>query len=122
MAALNFSFAWGAGSMVSTAADVAGFYRALLGGKLLRPQQLKQMETIVTGSGAKYGLGLWERPQICGDSWGHPGDAVGYRSFAWSSKNGKHQAVVLITKTVDPISADVDLALGTLVDDAFCGS
>jgi hypothetical protein len=59
---------------------------------------------------------------MCGDSWGHPGDAFGYRSFAWSSRNGKHQAVVLITKTTDPISPDVDVALGTLVDAAFCGS
>src|SRR4029453_15938979 len=45
---VSFSWAWGAGSMVSTAADVARFYRALFGGKLLRPQQLKQMETTVT--------------------------------------------------------------------------
>jgi D-alanyl-D-alanine carboxypeptidase len=122
VAALNFSFAWGAGSMVSTAADVARFYRALLGGKLLRPRQLKQMETIVTGPHGNYGLGLWEQPQLCGDSWGHPGDAVGYMGYAWSSTNGQHQAVVLITKTTQPISPDVDFALGTLVDDAFCGA
>ena len=32
------------------------------------------------------------------------------------------QAVVLITKTTEPISPDVDFALGTLVDDAFCAS
>jgi D-alanyl-D-alanine carboxypeptidase len=120
--ALNFSFAWGAGSMVSTAGDVARFYQALLGGRLLRPQQLKQMETTVTGSGGNYGLGLWEQPQFCGDSWGHPGDAVGYRSFAWSSKDGRHQAVVLVTTTTEPISGDMDVALGTLVDDAFCAS
>jgi D-alanyl-D-alanine carboxypeptidase len=119
---LNFSFAWAAGSMVSTARDVARFYQALLGGKLLRPQQLRQMETTVTGSGGDYGLGLWEQPQLCGDSWGHIGVAVGYSSRAWSSKNGQHQAVVLFTKTTEPISPDVDFALGTLVDDAFCGS
>jgi D-alanyl-D-alanine carboxypeptidase len=119
---LNFSFAWAAGSMVSTAREVARFYRALLGGKLLRPQQLRQMETTVTGSGDDYGLGLWEQAQLCGDSWGHIGDAVGYRSYAWSSKNGQHQAVVLFTKTTEPISPEVDFALGTLVDDAYCGS
>jgi len=119
---LSFSFAWGAGSMVSTARDVARFYQALLGGKLLRPQQLKQMETTVTGAGGNYGLGLWEQPQLCGDSWSHIGDVVGYQSYAWSSKNGQHQAVVLFTKTTEPISPDVDFALGGLVDDAFCGS
>ena len=120
--ALNFSFAWGAGSMVSTARDVAHFYQALLGGKLLRAQQLRQMETTVTESGGDYGLGLWKQSQLCGDSWGHIGDAVGYRSYAWSSKDGRHQAVVLITKTTEPISGEVNFALGTLVDDAFCTS
>ena len=64
---LNFSFAWGAGSMVSTAGEVARFFQALLGGKLLHPQQLKQMEATVTGAAGNYGLGLWEQPQTCGD-------------------------------------------------------
>jgi len=120
--ALNFSFAWGAGSMVSSAADVARFYKALLGGKLLRRKQLKEMQATVTGAGGDYGLGLWEQPQICGDSWGHVGDTVGYRSFAWSSRNGEHQTVVLASTTTEPVSPDVSFALGTLVDDAFCGS
>jgi D-alanyl-D-alanine carboxypeptidase len=120
--ALNFSFAWGAGSMVSTVRDVARFYQALLGGKLLRPQQLKQMETTVPATAGDYGLGLWEQPQLCGDGWGHVGDSVGYKSFAWSSRDGRRQTVVLATTTSEPTSPEVDAALQTLVDTAFCAS
>jgi D-alanyl-D-alanine carboxypeptidase len=120
---LSFSFAWAAGSMVSTAGDVAQFYRALLGGKLLGPQQLKQMETTVPASGADdYGLGLWHRVLTCGSGWGHPGLAVGYESFAWSSKDGRRQVVALATTTSSPVPAAADLALKTLVETAFCGS
>jgi D-alanyl-D-alanine carboxypeptidase len=58
----NPSWAWAAGGMVSSAADLARFYQALLGGRLLRPELLKAMETTVDasgqlGPGAEYGLG-----------------------------------------------------------------
>jgi D-alanyl-D-alanine carboxypeptidase len=119
---LSFSWAWGAGSMVSTAADVARFYQALFGGKLLHPQQLKQMETTVTGAAGDYGLGLWERPLLCGDAWGHLGETVGYRSFAWSSRDGRRQTVVLTTTTSTPAAPEVDSALDALADTAFCAS
>jgi D-alanyl-D-alanine carboxypeptidase len=119
---VSFSWAWGAGSMVSTAADVARFYQALFGGRLLRPQQLKQMETTVTGAGGDYGLGLWEQPLLCGDAWGHLGETAGYRSLAWSSRDGRHQTVVLATTTSTPAAPEVDAALDALADAAFCAS
>jgi D-alanyl-D-alanine carboxypeptidase len=120
---VSFSWAWGAGSMVSTAADVASFYRALFGGRLLRPQQLKQMETTVSGGAlGDYGLGLWEQPLACGDAWGHLGETSGYRSFAWSSRDGRQQTVVLATTTSTPAAPQVDAALNALADAAFCAS
>lgn len=117
---LSFSFAWGAGSMVSTAADVARFYKALLGGKLLRAPQLKEMRITVPADVGEYGLGLWRRHLLCGTAWGHPGLAVGYTSYAWSSADGRHQVVVLSTTTAIPNRPEVALALGTLVEIAFC--
>jgi D-alanyl-D-alanine carboxypeptidase len=119
---VSFSWAWAAGSMVSTAADVARFYQALFGGTLLRPQQLKQMETTVTAAAGDYGLGLWERPLRCGDAWGHLGETAGYRSFAWSSRDGRRQTVVLATTTSTPAAPGVDFALDTLADTAFCAA
>ena len=44
---LNPSGTWAAGNMVSTVSDIARFWRALLGGKLLAPEQLKAMKTTV---------------------------------------------------------------------------
>jgi hypothetical protein len=48
--------------MVSTTADLARSYQALLGGQLLTPELLKEMRTTVDasqlGHGIRYGLGL----------------------------------------------------------------
>jgi D-alanyl-D-alanine carboxypeptidase len=56
------SWAWAAGAMVSSTSDLAHFYQALLGGRLLDPQLLKAMQTTVDasqqfGHGVRYGLG-----------------------------------------------------------------
>jgi D-alanyl-D-alanine carboxypeptidase len=111
---------WAAGAIVSTAADVARFYRALLGGKLLRPQQLKSMETTVNAGASDYGLGLEETSTPCGKAWGHDGLVPGYTSFARSSKDGRHQIVVLSTSTTLPSGRKVQVALDKLVVTAFC--
>jgi D-alanyl-D-alanine carboxypeptidase len=59
---MDTSWAWAAGAMVSTTADLARFYQALLGGQLLPPELLTQMRTTVDasqlGHGIRYGLGL----------------------------------------------------------------
>ena len=59
---LSRSITWAAGAIVSTADDVARFYRALLRGRLLRAELLRTMETTVPmgTSGESYGLGLWK--------------------------------------------------------------
>jgi D-alanyl-D-alanine carboxypeptidase len=72
-------FPWAAGAIVSTAPDVATFYRALLSGRLLRPRLLREMEkTIPEGSqvdipGQRAGLGLQRFPTACGAAWGTTG-------------------------------------------------
>lgn len=57
---LATSWAWAAGAIVSTVDDIARFYRALLGGRILRPDLLTAMKTTVPAgdSGFRYGLGL----------------------------------------------------------------
>ena len=52
--AVSPSYAWTAGAIVSSADDLARFYRALLGGRLLEPELLGAMET----PKHDYGLGL----------------------------------------------------------------
>jgi len=97
------SVQWAAGALVSNAHDLAGFYRALLGGRLLRPDLLQLMETTVAapelGPRNAYGLGLEKVPEPCGALWGHTGASPGYVADALNSKDAKRQVVVLVNAT-----------------------
>jgi D-alanyl-D-alanine carboxypeptidase len=119
---LSGSAYWAAGAMVSTARDLARFLSALLGGKLLRPQQLRAMETTVPiNSGVNsYGLGLIHVVTTCGAAWGHNGIVPGYSSWAISSPDGKRQAVVLASSRAFPNAADYEAAINALAQTAFC--
>ncbi len=78
--------AWAAGAIVSTVNDVAAFYDALLGGRLLRPALLAEMErTVRTSDGDGYGLGLLALRTACGRVFGHDGDFPGYETEAFTS-------------------------------------
>jgi D-alanyl-D-alanine carboxypeptidase len=85
------SYTWTAGGIVSTASDVAGFYRALLRGRLLKPALLREMETTSDG----YGLGLFKTHLPCGDFFGHTGTLASYMTYAYNREDGKRQFVVL---------------------------
>jgi D-alanyl-D-alanine carboxypeptidase len=89
--AVSPTHSWAAGAIISTAADVADFYRALLSGRLLRPAQLRSMQTVANG----YGLGLGARPGTCPVKWGHEGEVAGYNSVATNTKDGRRQIVML---------------------------
>jgi D-alanyl-D-alanine carboxypeptidase len=86
--------AWGAGQIVSSAGDVAAFYAALLGGRLLQPGMLTAMKTPVAGY--DYGLGLTIFHTPCGKAFGHNGDIPGYRTVALSTPNGRRVTVVMV--------------------------
>src|SRR4029450_13320497 len=79
----NPSWAGAAGAMISSAADRARFYQALLGGRLLGPELLKAMQTTVDaseqyGPAAGYGLGLMRLAVGCGGpGWGAGGEGGG---------------------------------------------
>ncbi|MFI2641474.1 serine hydrolase domain-containing protein [Streptomyces sp. NPDC018610] len=88
----DMSWAYTAGSVVSTADDLNRFYRALLTGRLLGPAALKQMQTTVPVNGMAYGLGIYavDIPG-CGRFWGHDGAVFGAGTIALSSPDGKRQ-------------------------------
>ena len=91
---LNPSLASSAGEMISNSADLDRFYSALLRGKLLPPQQLKEMKTTVRADGipnARYGLGLMDTKLTCGvHVWGHGGGIHGSASDAVTTEDGRH--------------------------------
>jgi D-alanyl-D-alanine carboxypeptidase len=117
------SSAWAAGAIVSTTDDLATFYRALLRGRLLRPDLLRTMETTVPvppdPHRGRSGLGLFETGLPCGRVWGHEGTAFGYKTIAYSSRDATRQVVVMVNDS--PPSPVVANALVRLVDTAYCG-
>jgi D-alanyl-D-alanine carboxypeptidase len=93
--ALHPSWSWAAGGIVSNAADVTTFYRALLTGRLLPAAQLTEMKTVSSVTSA-YGLGISQTYTACGRAWGHDGDFTAWRNVVMATANGKREAVVMV--------------------------
>ncbi|MFJ8353464.1 serine hydrolase domain-containing protein [Bacillus paramycoides] len=97
----NPSLANSAGDMISNADDLNKFFSSLLGGKLLKENQLKEMITTVPvegkGVGDGYGLGIYETKLSNGVSiWGHAGGIPGFTTFAGGVIGGQHTFAVSI--------------------------
>jgi D-alanyl-D-alanine carboxypeptidase len=121
------SWAWTAGAIVSTTDDVARFYRALLGGKLLAPALLRQMLTPVPiaapfgpGTLEGYAFGLARIATPCGDVWGHDGGTPGYRTFAFSRLDGRREVVAMAAYGEDSMSPRAVKALNRVLRTAYC--
>lgn len=96
-----------AGAVVSTPSDLARFFEALLGGKVVPAEQLAEMRRTVpfpASFGAKggYGLGLMRLETPCGTVWGHGGDTVGHHSTAVVTGDGSRSTVADATTQLDP--------------------
>ena len=91
--ALDPSWAWAAGGIVSSARDVTTFYRALLSGRLLPAAQLGELE-VPSAIAGTYGLGIFTTSTTCGRAFGHDGDFPGYRTEVLA--NRKREAVVMV--------------------------
>jgi D-alanyl-D-alanine carboxypeptidase len=124
---LNSSAAWATGGLVSSARDMAHYWRALLGGGLLTPPQLAAMKTTVPvghGLPVSYGLGImkFDQYRACGTLWGNGGDIPGYSTEFFNSEDGTVQAGIFVN--VNPLPTAVagqplGAAKATLVAEAF---
>lgn len=108
-------WAGASGDLVSSASDLARFLAALLGGHLLPARELRAMEAV----GPRYGLGLAVYPTRCGLAWGHTGNLSGILTIAWSTRDGRRQAVLMANAY--PLPAGADVALRRAAVTAFCG-
>lgn len=121
---LDPSWGWASGQLISTPSDLNRFFSALIGGKLLKPAQLKQMRTTVEipdspVPGAGYGLGLSSTPLSCGGvAWGHGGDIPGYHSLPGVTDDGR-AATIVVTADWAPTAKGFTNA-DALVDTALC--
>ena len=108
-----------AGAMVSTAADLARFGRALAGGRLVAPATLTQMTTPLPFGGrhAGYGLGLEvSQPDYATTVWGHGGSTAGFRSVLWVVPQ-RDAVIVVLTNEFRSNPADLaELLLRRLPD------
>jgi D-alanyl-D-alanine carboxypeptidase len=106
---LNPTWGWAAGAIVSNARDVTTFYRALFTRKFLPATQLAEMESTTTSSGT-YGLGIFNTFPSCGRAFSHPGDFLGWENLAYSTANGKRQAVVIVNVNYSDFNQVVSIA------------
>jgi D-alanyl-D-alanine carboxypeptidase len=115
---LNPSLAYAAGEMISNSGDLNRFYSALLKGRLLPPEQLKEMKTTVTAEGypnAGYGLGIMELKLSCGVRvWGHGGGIHGSNSEAVTTADGRHSLAF-------NFNGDWSGDSGAVIEAEFCG-
>ena len=85
----------GNAGIVSTVDDVATFFAALLGGKLLRPDLMADMTHTIEGEeGYRVGLGIFRDELSCGVAWGHGGDGDGYSTMTLAARDGSKVVVV----------------------------
>ncbi len=122
------------GGLVTTTDDLNRFLRAMLGGDLLLPEQLRQMkDTVETDEsvqrvwpGATYGLGIMNIPLECGGSyWGNSGSDPGWGNDKGVTDDGE-RSVVSSWSTEDVTDPDQALRQArtfvALTDDALCGT
>ncbi|WP_232521476.1 serine hydrolase domain-containing protein [Micromonospora phaseoli] len=125
----NMSWAWTAGEMIATTADLNTFFRALLGGDLLSPATLDEMLTGVPmrpelPEAGGYGLGIYSLPTPCGEFWGHDGAVIGHLTFSLHSRDGARQVSSGINishyQAGLPDAHPIDIAWNTLLGTAIC--
>jgi D-alanyl-D-alanine carboxypeptidase len=117
-------------SLISTTGDVNRFFQALLGGRLLRPAQLRQMQRTVPAKPlqemwreAAYGLGLMKRRLPCGEwAWFHGGGMWNYITDNAVTPDGRRTATTFYTSRLGSDQSPIQQAKAsaTLIDNALC--
>ncbi|MFE0427332.1 serine hydrolase domain-containing protein, partial [Streptomyces sp. NPDC058953] len=117
--ALNPSLAGAAGGMISDSKDLQKFYRALLQGRLLPPEQQNALTTTVPIDPRqpryRYGLGLQSTGLNCGkEVWGHGGGIHGSQSEAFVTRDASHSLAL-------NFNGDWTGDTATVIEAEFCG-
>ncbi|MDG4762720.1 serine hydrolase [Solwaraspora sp. WMMD406] len=125
----NMSWAWTAGEMIATTADLNTFFRALLDGELLSDGTLDEMLTTVpflpdVPEAGGYGLGIYSLPTPCGVFWGHDGAVFGHLAYSMHSRDGNRQVSTGINLSHYqlglPDTHPIDIAWQTFLLTAMC--
>lgn len=116
---LNPSLAGAAGGMISDSKDLQKFFRALLKGGLLPPEQQNALTTTVPVDPRqpeyRYGLGLQSSRLSCGKKvWGHGGGIHGSVSEAFVTRDASHSLAL-------NLNGDWAGDSGAVIEAEFCG-
>ncbi len=84
----------GYAGIVSTVDDLATFFQALLGGRLLDADRMSEMTRVVEAGAESPGLGLFRIRTPCGFAWGHGGAGMIDSSMSLASRDGSKVVVV----------------------------
>jgi len=121
---LNGSSAWADGSLVSTAADLDRFFRALFTGHVIPHRLVALMHAARPAEHGprpfRYGLGLLQVSLGCGPAWGHDGDIFGYHSVVLASRDAHKLIVLLVNRDFSPPA--LTAAFRATVRALYCGN
>jgi D-alanyl-D-alanine carboxypeptidase len=112
------SISGAAGAIISNAADLDRFLRALVDGDLLPPASLRAMKPTPGSGGGGYGLGLGRAELECGPVLGHDGDIFGYTSVTMVSPDGSQGLVLLLNGAVQ--SREAWRATNRVITELIC--
>ncbi|HET6855971.1 MAG TPA: serine hydrolase domain-containing protein [Streptomyces sp.] len=110
---------WAAGGMISTLGDLHQFFGALLGGRILPPDQQQDMFTTVPThrwiSNAAYGLGVSSVTLPGGETvWGMGGALFGSWTYAYGARDGRRMLTVNVNG--DWVNSGWDDPIGIFTD------
>lgn len=115
---------WADGGIVSSAGDVARFFKALLGGQVLGPRELAEMKQLVDTNpafpaGHATGLGIFRSTQPCGEAWAINGGVAGYLTNVLANDDGSRVSVLIVNGLTpdEPYTAE---HLDAAASAAFC--
>jgi D-alanyl-D-alanine carboxypeptidase len=116
---MNPSVMGAGGELISTTRDLNRFLGALLDGRLLPDELLREMMVKGVPDGRDYGLGLAWRDTSCGlRVYGNDGDALAYQTYTFATPDGRHRATIALTPD---FHGDPDDAVEAFLDEAICG-
>lgn len=103
-------WAWAAGGMVSTPADLNTFVRSYVGGELFDAPTRSQQLQVIEGADSEppgpgknsAGLGIFRYETECGTVWGHTGNTLGYTQFMAASPEGSRSVTVSVNEQLSP--------------------
>jgi D-alanyl-D-alanine carboxypeptidase len=119
-------------SVISTTEDVNRFLRALMSGRLLKPAQLREMQTTrlaepfaAVWDEPGYGLGLMRRRLPCGGwAWFHGGGWWNAITDNAVTADGRRSVTVFLAGTLEPGQDPTAQARASarLIDNALCAA